>query len=181
MKNSLNISIFGEKNIGKTTLIKDYITEGNFEDYKEKSTYVSFIKNFKDKSKLKLNLYEFSDIPDKRTKDIASHQCIIIMFDMTCRKAFEDVLDKWVKFLRDIKYNNTIILFGTRNFKKQNALPMTDEREINDLISVAGIKGNFYDIGNKSKEEKNALIDNLIETSYEDAKNNMNKKDCIIF
>ena len=99
----------------------------------------------------------------------------------TNKDNFENVLDKWIKLLREIKYNNTIILFGTRNSKKQNALPMTDEREINDLISVAGIKGNFYDIGNKSKEEKNALIDNLIETSYEDAKNNMNKKDCIIF
>ena len=175
---SLNITILGEKDIGKTKLIDEY-TENKYEK-KQKGSAVSFHKTFKDSNKMKLSLYEFSDIPDKK-KDIASHHCVIIMFDMTSRVDFENVLDKWIKLLREIKYNNSIILFGTRNFKKQNALPMTDEREIKDLISVTGIKGDFYDIGNKSKEEKNALIDNLIETSYEDAKNNMNKKDCIIF
>ena len=52
---------------------------------------------------------------------------------------------------------------------------MTDEAEIKDLIQVADIKGEFYDIGNKTKEEKNKLIDELIEKAYEDAKNNVNK------
>ena len=100
----LNISIFGEKNVGKSKLIKDYITEKNFGDLKDKGGYISFNKPFRDGNSMKLNLYEYSDIPDKKIKDIASHQCIIIMFDMTSRKAFEDVLDKWVKFLREKLY-----------------------------------------------------------------------------
>ena len=128
---------------------------------------------------MKLNIYEYSDIPDKKAKDIANHQCVIIMFDMTERKSFEDVLDKWIKFLREIKYTNTIILFGTTNNK--NALPMTDKEEIEYLIEVTEIKGEFYDIGNKTEKEKCDLIDSLIESSYEDAKNNLNKKDCIIY
>ena len=181
MKNNLNISIFGEKNVGKSTLIKDYITEKNFGNIKEKGSYISFIKPFRDGNSMKLNLYEFSDIPDKKSKDIASHQCIIIMFDMTSRRAFEDVLDKWIKFLREIKYNNSIILFGTVNYNDKNALPMTDEKEINSLIEVTGIKGSFHDIGSKNSKEKNSLIDNLIESSYEEAKNNIKEKDCIIF
>ena len=181
MKNNLNISIFGEKNVGKSKLIKDYITEKNFTNIKEKGSSISFIKPFRDGNSMKLNLYEFSDIPDKKLKDIAAHQCIIIMFDMTSRKAFEDVLDKWIKFLREIKYNNSIILFGTINYNDKNAFPMTDEAEIKELIEVVGIKGSFHDIGNNNSKEKNALIDNLIETSYEEAKNNVNKKDCIIF
>ena len=41
------------------------------------------------------------------------------MFDMTSRRAFEDVLDKWIKFLREIKYNNSIILFGTINYNNK--------------------------------------------------------------
>ena len=181
MKNNLNISIFGEKNVGKSKLIKDYITEKNFGNVKEKERYTSFTKPFRDGNSLKLNLYEFSEIPDKKLKDIAAHQCIIIMFDMTSRRAFEDVLDKWIKFLREIKYNNSIILFGTVNYNDKNALPMTDEKEINSLIEVTGIKGSFHDIGSKNSKEKNSLIDNLIESSYEEAKNNVNKKDCIIF
>ena len=183
MKKNLNISIsiFGEKDVGKSTLIKDYITERKFGNIKDnKGGCMSFTKPFKDKNSVKLNLYEFSEIPEKK-KEIAAQQCIIIMFDMTSRKAFEDVLDKWVKFLRDIKYSNTIILFGTQNYKKEKPIIMTDEEEINELIDVAKIKGTFHNIGNKNTKEKNELIDNLIETSYEEAKTNQNKKDCIIF
>ena len=33
---------------------------------------------------------------------------------MTSRQAFEDILDKWITYLRQINYNNTIILFGTK-------------------------------------------------------------------
>ena len=176
---SLNISIFGEKDVGKTTLIEDYIGEKKHEK-KNKGISVSFQKTFKDGNKMKLILSEFSDVPDKK-RDIATHHCIIIMFDMTSRAAFEDVLDKWIKFLREINYNNSIILLGTKNYKKEKALPMTDDKEVKELIVVTGIKGSFIDISNKTKEQKNSLIDNLIENSYEDAKNNMNKKDCNIF
>ena len=58
---------------------------------------------------------------------------------------------------------------------------MTDAEEIKYLIEVTEIKGKFYDIGNKNNKEISALIDELIETSYEEAKTNMNKKDCVIY
>lgn len=101
---------------------------------------------------------------------------------MTSRSSFEQVLNEWIKFLKEIKYNNSIILFGTKKFnEKGNRLPKTDEQEITELIEIAKIKGKFYDIMDKNQKEKSDLIDSLIETSYEEAKNNMNKKDCIIF
>ena len=50
----------------------------------------------------------------KKEKKISNHRCVIIMFDMTSRQSFEDVLDKWITYLRQINYNNTIILFGTK-------------------------------------------------------------------
>ena len=178
-KISLNITIFGEKEIPKLDLIQSYINDRKFGERKQKKDGLSFVKTFRDSNSMKLNIYEYSDIPDKKAKDIANHQCVIIMFDMTERKSFEDVLDKWIKFLREIKYTNTIILFGTTNNK--NALPMTDKEEIEYLIEVTEIKGEFYDIGNKTEKEKCDLIDSLIESSYEDAKNNLNKKDCIIY
>ena len=100
---------------------------------------------------------------------------------MTSRESFENILDKWIKFLREIKYSNSIILFGTINPDDKDALAMTDPEEIQYLIEVTEIKGQFYDIRNKSEKEKFDLIDQLIETSYEEAKNNMNKKDCNIY
>ena len=180
-KVSLNITIFGEKNIPKLDLIETYIKEKKFGERKQKKDCLSFVKTFKDTNSMKLNIYEYSDIPDKKAKDIANHQCVIIMFDVTIRKSFEDILDKWIRFLREIKYTNTIILFGTKNPNDKNALPMTDQEEVKYLIDVTEIKGEFYDIGNQSEKEKCELIDRLIETSYEDAKNNMNKKDCNIY
>ena len=181
MKSSftLSITILGEKNVGKSTLINDYITQENINRTKAKTDHISILKFF-DKKWMKLNLYEFSDVPERK-KDIANHHCVIIMFDMTNRQSFEDVLDKWIKFLRQINYVNTIILFGTKNYNDKEALPMTDENEINELIKVASINGTFHYIGDKTKEQKNNLIDQLIETTYNQAKNNKNSKDCIIF
>ena len=181
MKSSftLSITILGEKNVGKSTLINDYITQENINRTKAKTDHISILKFF-DKKWMKLNLYEFSDVPERK-KDIANHHCVIIMFDMTNRQSFEDVLDKWIKFLRQINYVNTIILFGTKNYNDKEAFPMTDENEINELIKVASINGTFHYIGDKTKEQKNNLIDQLIETTYNQAKNNKNSKDCIIF
>ena len=181
MKSSftLNITILGEKNIGKSKLINDYIKQDNITKTKTKQDFTSIQKTI-DGVLMKLNLYEYSDVPERK-KDIANHHCVIIMFDMTSREAFEDVLDKWIKFLRQLNYVNTIILFGTKNYNDKDALPMTDEREINELIEVASINGTFHYIGDKTTEQKNNLIDQLIETTYNQAKNNKNNKDCVVF
>ena len=146
---------------------------------KQNKDYISFIKTI-DKVQLNLNLYEFSEIKERK-KEISNHHCVIIMFDMTSRQAFEDVLDKWITYLKQINYNNTIILFGTKNYTDKDALPMTDEDEVKKLIEVTGITGDFYYIGDKTTEEKNQLIDQLIEKTYNQTKNNKNNKDCIIF
>lgn len=180
-KVSLNITIFGEKNIPKLELLEKYITANSLGEKRNKKDGISIDKKFKDGNSMKLNIYEYSEIPDKKAKDIANHQCIIIVFDMTNRKSFEDILDKWIKFLREIKYNEIIILFGTTDPKDKNALPMTDLDEINYLIDVTEITGRFYDIRNKKEEEFSNLIDTLIGAAYEKSKNSMNKKDCIIY
>ena len=180
MKNiTLNITVFGEENVGKSKLINDYINQKNITKKKLKSDYITFQKSI-DKVPTTLNLYEYSEVPERK-KDIGNHHCVIILFDMTNRQSFEDILDKWIKFLRQLNYSNTIILFGTKNYDDTEALPMTDEKEINDLIDVASINGTFHYIGDKSTEEKNQLIDQLIESTYNQAKNNKNNKDCVIF
>ena len=181
VKKTLNITIFGEKDIKKIELINKYIEHKKFSDKKIKKDGLSFVKVFNDGTSLKLHIYEYSDIPDKKAKDISTHHCIIIMFDMTERKSFEDILDKWIKFLREIKYNNKIILFGTKKDSNKNELPMTDEEEINYLIQITDINGDFHYLGDKKDEDIYELIDNLVEESYKNEKNNMNKKDCLIF
>ena len=177
---SLNITIFGDKGIGKTEFIDNYLNLKIKKDQrKDKKDCKSFIKAISETNNVKLNIYEYSET-EKRTKDLQDNQCIIIMFDMTSRSSFEDVLDKWIKFLRESKYSNPIILLGTT--LKKDALPMTDEEEIKELIEVTETKGKFYDIGVLNNQGKADLIDKLIKYAYEESKNNKGKKDdCNIF
>ena len=176
MKNEIHISIFGEQTIPKLELINYYIKTNNISEIKPKKGRLAFYVN-----KTKVKIYEFSEIPEKRAKDISNNQCIIMVFDMTERKSFTDILDKWIKFLRELKYNNKIILFGTSTKEDKNALIMTDEQEINYLIEITGIKGEFYDLRNLDKNKVCELIDKLIEKIFEYAQSNINKKDCLIF
>ncbi len=173
MSGEIHVSIFGEEEIPKLDLMRDYIKTKNINEVKPKKGRLFFSIN-----STKVKIYEFSDTPEKKNKDIIGNQCVIIIFDMTKRKSFTDILDKWIKYLREIKYNNQIILFGTGN--KDNLL-MTDEQEINYLIEITGIKGEFFDMRNMEKPDINKLIDNLIEKIFEYAQSNVNKKDCVIF
>ena len=169
----IHISILGEKEIPKLDLIKYYLQANNINEIKPKAGRLAFMIN-----STKVKVYEYSEIQDIKSKDIINNQCIIIIFDMTKRKSFMDVLDKWIKFLREVKYNKKIILFGTGN---KDALTMTDEQECTYLIEITGIQGEFYDLRNMEKPLICKLIDKLIEKVFEYAKNNVNKKDCNIF
>ena len=169
----IHISILGEKEIPKLDLIKYYLQANNINEIKPKAGRLAFMIN-----STKVKVYEYSEIQDIKSKDIINNQCVIIIFDMTKRKSFMDVLDKWIKFLREVKYNKKIILFGTGN---KDALTMTDEQECTYLIETTGIQGEFYDLRNMEKPLICKLIDKLIEKVFEYAKNNVNKKDCNIF
>ena len=169
----IHISILGEKEIPKLDLIKYYLQANNINEIKPKAGRLAFMIN-----STKVKVYEYSEIQDIKSKDIINNQCVIIIFDMTKRKSFMDVLDKWIKFLREVKYNKKIILFGTGN---KDVLTMTDEQECTYLIEITGIQGEFYDLRNMEKPLICKLIDKLIEKVFEYAKNNVNKKDCNIF
>ena len=169
----IHISILGEKEIPKLDLIKYYLQANNINEIKPKAGRLAFMIN-----STKVKVYEYSETQDIKSKDIINNQCVIIIFDMTKRKSFMDVLDKWIKFLREVKYNKKIILFGTGN---KDALTMTDEQECTYLIEITGIQGEFYDLRNMEKPLICKLIDKLIEKVFEYAKNNVNKKDCNIF
>ena len=169
----IHISILGEKEIPKLDLIKYYLQANNINEIKPKAGRLAFMIN-----STKVKVYEYSEIQDIKSKDIINNQCVIIIFDMTKRKSFMDVLDKWIKFLREVKYNKKIILFGTGN---KDALTMTDEQECTYLIEITGIQGEFYDLRNMEKPLICKLIDKLIKKVFEYAKNNVNKKDCNIF
>ena len=100
---------------------------------------------------------------------------------MTKREAFERLLDNWIIFVRDISaYKGKIIILG--NYQNENDFLTTDEDEVNELIQVCDINGEFHRIGTKSNEEKKELIKGFINgacSQYIQGKKNQD--DCSIF
>lgn len=173
MKNGINVSILGENDLPKIELINDYLKNNNINVLNQKEGPLSFNIN-----KIKAKIYDYCETQEIKSKNIINNQCVIIIFDMTKRKSFLDILDKYIKYLKEIKYNNPIILFGMGD---KNDLAMTDEQEINYLIELTKIKGQFFDLRNLDKEGISKLIDKLIEKIFQFAQNKTNKKDCVIF
>ena len=99
---------------------------------------------------------------------------------MGSRSSFEDLLTKWLIFLREgCHYKGLVFIFGKH--QDENQLLKTDEKEINEMIKVSEVECSFFNIADKSNEDINKIIDELIVNSVENAKNNQNKKDCCIF
>ena len=181
---NLKLIILGDKGIGKTTLIKEYLQLPNSnkdkkdkEKEREKYTFSQEI----DSTQLKITIYEFSERNEKITKDINDCHCVLILFDMSNRKSFENLLDIWLLYLRDIcHYKGLVFIFGNHGEKAKPL--MTDEDEIKEMIKVSEVKCQFYNIGKNETFENNEIINKLIGDAFELSKNsNLNKKDCVIF
>ena len=185
---NLKLIILGDKGIGKTTLINNYLQLPNSnkdnkdnkdKKDKEREKYV-FLQEI-DSAQLKITIYEFSEKNEKLTKDINDCHCVLIIFDMANRKSFENLLDNWLLYLRDIcHYKGLVFIFGNHVSKSQPL--MTDEDEIKEMIKVSEVECQFYNIGKNETFENNQIINKLIGDAFELSKNsNLNKKDCVIF
>ena len=179
---STKLIILGQKNIGKTALIKDYINSSkSIHHKKEKEGKISFFKELESSQQFKITINKYSEKSEKIINTINESQCVFILFDMANRKSFEKLLDDWLIFLRDsCHYKGLVFIFG-KHYDKKEPL-MTDEEEIKEMIKVSEVECSFYNIGNNEIEENNKIIDQLISHAVENAKtNNANKKDCVIF
>ena len=184
---NLKLIILGDKGIGKTTLIKDYLQLQNSnkdnkdkkDKEKDREKYV-FSQEI-DSTQLKITIYEFSEKSEKLTKDINDCHCVLIIFDMSNRKSFENLLDNWLLYLRDIcHYKGLVFIFGNHGEKAKPL--MTDEDEIKEMIKVSEVECQFYNIGKNETFENNEIINKLIGDAFVLSKNsNLNKKDCVIF
>ena len=179
---ALKLVILGEKSIGKSPLIDDYLS--HTKDIKQikndNYTKVSFVKILPSLEELKIQIKTFSEKTDKINNAINESHCVLILFDMGSRKSFENLLEEWLIFLRDTcNYKGLVFIFGKH--LDENKLLKTDEKEINEMIKISEVECSFFNIADKSVENINKIIDELIVNSIENAKNNLNKKDCNIF
>ena len=180
---TLKLVILGNKFIGKSPLIQDYLSKsGGIKQIKTENSpkKISFIKVLPSLEELKIQIKSFSEKTDKINSAINESHCVLILFDMGSRKSFENLLEEWLIFLRDTcNYKGLIFIFGKH--LDENKLLKTDEKEINEMIKMSEVECSFSNIADKSVEDINKIIDELIVNSVENAKNNLNKKDCNIF
>ena len=175
---TLKLVILGERFIGKTPLIDEYLLKSGIKATK-KDNKVTFIKILPSKEELKIQIKIFHEKTDKIINTINESHCVLILFDMGSRKSFENLLEEWLIFLRDICYYKGLVFIFGKHLDK-NKLLKTDEKEINEMIKISEVDCSFYNIADKSVEDINKIIDELIVNSVENAKNNISKKDCII-
>ena len=180
----IKVAFLGDKKVGKTTFIKNYAgEESQLKISKEKGPHFIFnteIKINNEISTFKISIFKFSEKNDKYASTISDCHIVFILFDMSKRESFERLLDCWILYVRDVcKYKGQIIILG--NYFNENDFLTTDKEEMNNLIEVCEINGQFIEIGNldnaKKKKEINKIIENccmLIKTSY-------SQNECFIF
>jgi hypothetical protein len=95
---------------------------------------------------------------------------VIIIIDLNNRSSFDNLNEYWLRFLRDdCYYLNPVFIFG--NYFDETSTALTSNEEITDMIDKSGITAKYIEIGHKSKDEINVVIDQLIENSEEHMKN----------
>ena len=177
---SMKVAFLGDKGVGKTNFIKNFVGEGSAtKDKKDKGPHFVFINKIEN-YEFKINIYEYCD-NEKHSSVIKDCQCVFILFDMTKREAFENLLDKWIIFIRDTSgYKGKIIILG--NYSNEEDFLTTDEEEVSELIQVCDINGEFHKIGTKSNEEKKELIKGFINGACSQYIQGKKKQDdCSIF
>ena len=181
---TLKIIFLGDKSVGKTTFITNYTTSTNQQPSSKKNKdkdSVEFNYQLPDTTtSFKIKIKQFSEKNDKLIDHINKSDCVIIIFEMTSRKSFENLFNYWLIFLRDTcHYKGEVIVFGNHINKKEEL--RVDEAEIKELLDICGLNCSFFDIGKNEIEDNNKLIDNFIKTAYNKSKASSSKKDCVTF
>merc|ERR1711976_208675 len=164
----LKVAVLGDKSVGKSGFIKNYIDLSEDKNVLQKSDYKRFTKNIKG-NKFSIDIYEFNSKNDKIIPCIEQCHVIFLMFDLNNRNSFDNLSDYWLNFLRDdVIYENNIYILG--NYNNSSQTPLTQNEEITAMIKFSHVKANYIETGNKSPEELSIMMDELVQETYENDK-----------
>jgi hypothetical protein len=144
------------------------VNQKNIKIFNDKNK-IEITKQFKNQNYV-IKITEFSSKEEKNIKEkLDESNCVFIIFNMNDRDSFDNLFNKWIIFLREnIHYDRLIIILGNYyNINLKNKFLITDEDEMKKLSEISEVKFIFYEIGNKTKDEKIELIDNLIKEAEE--------------
>ena len=185
-KNIYKILLLGDEKVGKTSLYNKYVT-GEFPNEYHESKVVQnkkFELNLSlEEEPINIQLYDTPGNEDKHklyTSIYLKIDCIIVLFDLTNKKSFENAFNKWIpNFFNSKKVKNpqniSVVVLG--NFRDISPKIEVKEEEISksmkeiqkytekykykeisvqedDVVSLFGLIGNFIK-KRESKESKN--------------------------
>jgi GTPase SAR1 family protein len=128
-------------------------------------------------SKFTIDFYEFNTKNDKLSSYILGCQVILLTFDLNNRNSFDSLNEYWFNFIRnDCAYQNIIYILG--NYTNISSAPLTSKDEIEEMIKISQVNASYIEIGNKTKDELNVLIDELIVHTYKDDLKSGKVEDC---
>lgn len=113
-------------------------------------------------SKMKIIMHEYSLTDSIVISFLQECQAIFLLFNMASRESFSNLFNNWFIWLRDeCRYEGIIYVMG--NYFGNDPLLFTSAEELTEAINISQINANFYELGNKSLEDKLTLIDGLVQ------------------
>ena len=129
----------------------------------------------------KVQMIKIEGKSNKSGEAISLCHVALILFDLTNRQSFENILDNCILWLRDTcGFDRKILLIG---FRPNDHPKVVKEKEISDLIEISSIQATYFDFSSADEDRKIALLD---DTFYSDTPQNLanesnSTKNCNIF
>ena len=147
----IKIGIFGDEKVGKTSICNSFLNMEFQEDVPETIGCEKYKKKKILKEEKEINLIIWDTAGNERfhsfvLKCIKACQGIILVFDVTNRKSFDD-LEDWILSIKENMQDPLIILFGNKvDLDKEKWI--VNEEEIERLVKKENLK--YFDVSAKS-------------------------------
>ena len=166
---TFKVAFMGDIYVGKTQIIKKFMSNIFEENYKQTIGVDFYIKEINIKNqKIKLELWDFSGANNSNFFYKNFH-LIIFVYAIDNKKSFENI-PNWVNFVKEYKNeNNKFLLVGNKCdlgrdkvVKSEEALKYANENGM-DFIEVSAFKGFFFDFSTKSQKNIEKMLENSLE------------------
>lgn len=115
MKSTLNILLVGDNGVGKSTLINTFISR-KFTDEVPLVITDAVIPSENSSNNLFLSIVDSSAGEDKKIikKKIKHADCVIVVYDLTNRNSYENMMTKWLPMVKKNASNTVVVVVGTK-------------------------------------------------------------------
>lgn len=177
--------VLGDHNVGKTTLIKYYLTE-SFDETLSPSLYDFY--RFEVEAKTCSITVEVIDTPGLQTYDSIRElsydraSVCLVCFSVANPSSFQSIEDKWHREIKSHAANLPIILVGTKYDKQEEG--SVDEQKADSLREKLGYS-KYLHCSAKDGTNVKRVFDSAIRAALKDKMSLMTvkgkKKDCVVY